>query len=117
VDKQPGLVQRFVDASIIGWYNYLYGDNRAANALIKRDNPEMTDELLAYSVDKLREYGIVDSGDTLKLGIGAMTDARIKSFYDKMVRAGVTKPNLDYRKSYTLQFVNKGVGLGLRPKQ
>ncbi len=117
VEKKPGLVQRFVDASIMGWYNYLYGDNTPANALIKRQNPEMTDALLAYSVAKMKEYGIVDSGDTLTLGIGAMTDARMKDFFDKMVRAGVAKPGLDYRKSYTLQFVDKKVGLDLRPKQ
>ncbi len=117
VEKKPDLVQRFVDASIIGWYNYLYGDNAAANALIKRQNPEMTDALLAYSVAKMKEYGIVDSGDTLTLGIGAITDARMKDFFDKMVRAGVAKPGLDYRKSYTLQFVDKKVGLDLRPKR
>ena len=111
------MVQRFVDASIVGWYNYLYGDNQAANALIKRQNPEMTDELLAYSIAKMKEYGIVNSGDTATLGIGAMTDARMKSFYDKMVRAGVVKPSVDLRQSYTLRFVNKKVGLDLRPKQ
>ena len=61
VEKRPDLVQRFVDASIIGWANYLYGDNKAANALIKKQNPEMTDELLAYSLAKMKEYGIVDS--------------------------------------------------------
>jgi NitT/TauT family transport system substrate-binding protein len=117
VDKKPDLVQRFVDASIIGWYNYLYGNNSAANALIKKQNPEMTDELLAYCVTAMKTYGIVDSGDALTLGTGAMTDARMKDFFDKMVRAGVTKPNLDYRKGYTLQFVDKKVGLDLRPKQ
>jgi NitT/TauT family transport system substrate-binding protein len=116
VEKKPDLVQRFVDASIIGWYNYLYGDNRAANALIKQHNPEMTDDLLAYSVDKMKEYGIVDSGDALELGIGAMTDARMKSFLDKMVRAGVVRPNIDFARSYTRQFVNKRVGIELRPK-
>jgi len=116
VEKKPELVQRFVDASIVGWYNYIYGDNRAANALIKRDNPEMADELLAYSVAKMKEYGIVDSGDSLTLGIGAMTDAHMRSFYDKMVRAGVVKPSVDPRKGYTLQFVNKRVGIDLRPK-
>jgi len=115
--KNPDLVQRFVDASIVGWYNYLYGDNSAANAMIKKLNPEMTDELLAYSLAKMKEYGIVDSGDTSKNGIGAMTDERVTSFFDKMVRAGVVKPDIDYRKSYTLRFVNKGVGLELRPKK
>jgi NitT/TauT family transport system substrate-binding protein len=117
IEKKPDLVQRFVDASILGWYNYLYGDNKAANALIRQHNPEMSEDLLAYSVAKLKEYGIVDSGDTLELGIGALTDARMKSFFDKMVRVGVTKPNIDYRRAYSTQFVNKGVGLELRPKQ
>jgi NitT/TauT family transport system substrate-binding protein len=110
------LVQRFVDASIIGWMNYLYHDNREANALIKRQNPEMTDELLAYSIAKMKEYGIVDSGDALTLGVGAMSDARMKNFYDKMVRAGVVKPLVALDKAYTLQFVNKKVGVDLRPK-
>jgi NitT/TauT family transport system substrate-binding protein len=117
VEKKPDLVQRFVDASIIGWANYLYGDNRATNALIRRNNPEMTDELLAYSVAKMKEYGIVDSGDAATLGIGAMTDARMQNFYDKMLRAGVVKPSIALAKAYTLQFVNKRVGLDLRPRQ
>jgi NitT/TauT family transport system substrate-binding protein len=109
-------VQRFVDASIVGWYNYLYGDNSAANAMIKKLNPEMTDELLAYSIDKMKEYGIVDSGDALKYGIGAMTDERVTSFFQKMVKAGVVPSDIDDHKSYTLRFVNKGVGLDMRPK-
>ena len=117
IESKPDLVQRFVDASIIGWYNYIYGDNSAGNALIKKMNPEMTDDLLAYSVVKMKEYGIVDSGDSVEKGIGAMTEERITSFFDKMVRAGVVKPTVDYRKSYTLRFVNKGVGVDLRPKK
>ncbi|WP_020174509.1 ABC transporter substrate-binding protein [Methyloferula stellata] len=116
IEKNPDLVQRFVDASIIGWYHYIYGDNHAANALIKKDNPDINDELLAYSVKKLREAGIVDSGDSLTLGIGAMTDQRMKSFFDKMVAAGLFKPDLDYKRGYSLVFVNKGVGLDQRPK-
>jgi NitT/TauT family transport system substrate-binding protein len=116
VDKQPDLVRRFVEASIVGWMNYIYHDNSAANATIKRDNPEMTDDLLAYSVAKLKEYGIVDSGDSVKLGVGAMTDARVQSFFEKMAKAGVAKPGIDVRKAYTLQFLDKGIGLDLRPK-
>jgi NitT/TauT family transport system substrate-binding protein len=114
VEKNPDLVQRFVDASTIGWYHYLYGDNTKAKELIKRDNPEMTEELLAYSRTKMKEYGIVDSGDTASLGIGAMTDARMKDFFDKMVKSGLFKADLDYRQAYTLRFVNKGVGLNLK---
>ena len=117
VDNKPDLVQRFVDASVTGWYNYLYGNNSAANARIRKQNPEMTDELLAYCITALKKNGIVDSGDSLTLGVGAMTDARMKEFFEEMVRAGVTKSSLDFRKGYTLQFVNKKVGLDLRPKQ
>jgi NitT/TauT family transport system substrate-binding protein len=117
IDKKPDLVQRFVDASVIGWYHYLYGDNSAGNAMIKKLNPEMTDALLAFSLAKMKEYGIVDSGDTLRDGVGAMTDERVASFYDKMVRAGVVRQGIDFRKAYTLRFINKGVGLDLRPKK
>jgi NitT/TauT family transport system substrate-binding protein len=116
IDKKPDLVQRFVDASIVGWYHYLYGDNTSANEMIKKLNPEMTDELLAYSIARMKEYGIADSGDSLHDGIGAMTDARMASFFDKMVRAHVVRSDIDFHKAYTLRFINKGVGLNLRPK-
>jgi NitT/TauT family transport system substrate-binding protein len=116
VANKSALVQRFVDASLIGWYTYLYGDNRTANALIKRNNPEMADELIAYSIARMKDAGIVDSGDAATLGIGAMTDARMKSFFERMVRAGVMKTLIDLRKGYTTQFVNKKVGFDLRPK-
>ncbi len=113
VAQKPDLVQRFVDASIIGWYNYIYGDNAKANARIKQDNPEMTDGQLAFSVAKLKEYGIVDSGDSRALGIGAMTEERMKSFFDKMIAARVIAPTIDYKKAYSLAFVNKKVGIEL----
>jgi NitT/TauT family transport system substrate-binding protein len=115
-ESKPDLVQRFVDASIVGWYNYLYGDNKAANAMIKKLNPEMTDDLLSYSIGTMKQNGIVDSGDSLKDGIGAITDERMASFFDKMVRAGVVKRDVDFKKAYSLRFINKGVGLNLRPK-
>jgi len=111
VQQNPDLVQRFVDASIEGWYSYLYGDPAPANALIKRDNPEMTDTLLAYGIAKLKEYGIVDSGDTKTDGIGAMTEKRWQEFFDTMAGAGVYSKDLDFRKAFTVQFVNKKVGM------
>jgi NitT/TauT family transport system substrate-binding protein len=117
IDGRPDLVQRFVDASLVGWYHYLYGDNTKANAAIKKDNPDMKDEQLAFSIAKMKEYGIVDSGDTVKLGIGVMTDVRIKDFYDKIAKAGVVSPGIDYTKAYTLKFIGHGVGLEFRPKQ
>ncbi len=113
VRDNPGLVQRFVDASIEGWYSYLHGDPAPGNALIKRDNPEMTDALLAYGIAKIKEYGIVDSGDAKKLGIGAMTEDRWQDFFNVMANAGVYPKDLDFRKAFTLQFVDKK--LGMRP--
>jgi NitT/TauT family transport system substrate-binding protein len=109
--QKPGLVQRFVDASIEGWYSYLNGDPSPGNALIKKDNPEMTDALLAYGINKMKEYGVVDSGDAKTNGIGAMTDARWKDFFDTMAKAGVYPADTDVKKAYTLQFVNRKVGM------
>jgi NitT/TauT family transport system substrate-binding protein len=114
VAKKLDLVQRVVDSSIEGWYGYMYGDRTEANAAIKTANPDMSDAQLAYSFDKMKEYGIVDSGDTIKLGIGAMTDERWKKLVDTGVAAGIYPANVDYKKTYTLKFVNKGIGLNLR---
>ncbi|MGD9544015.1 MAG: ABC transporter substrate-binding protein [Methylocystis sp.] len=116
IAKTPDLVQRFVDASIIGWYNYLYGDNAQANAMIKRDNPEMNDGQIAYSIATMKARGVVDSGDALTHGVGVITDARMKSFFDKMAKAGVVPADLDYARGYTLRFIGKKVGMELRPK-
>jgi NitT/TauT family transport system substrate-binding protein len=116
IAANPDLVQRFVDASIIGWRNYLHGDNSAANAAIKRDNPEMTDGQIAFSISKMKERGIVDSGDAKTLGVGVITDARMKSFFDKMAQSGVAPASLDYKKGYTTRFIGKKVGLEPAPK-
>ncbi len=109
--EKPDLVQRFVNASIEGWYSYLYGDPSPGNALIKKDNPEENDDLIAYGIAKIKEYGIVDSGDAKTMGIGAMTDARWKDFFDTMSKAGLYPAGMDYKKAYMLQLVDKKVGM------
>ncbi len=112
VREKPDLVQRFVDASIEGWNSYLNGDAAPGNALIKKDNPEMTDALIAYGMEKMKAYGIVDSGDAKQNGIGAMSEARWRDFFDTtVVKAGLYPAEMDFRKAYTLQFINKKVGL------
>ncbi|HEX9463140.1 MAG TPA: ABC transporter substrate-binding protein [Alphaproteobacteria bacterium] len=111
VEKRADYVQRFVNASIEGWKSYIFGDPAPANAMIKADNPEMTDEKIAYAIQAMRDSGIVDSGDSKTLGIGAMTDERWERFFKLMSGAGVYPPDLDYKKGYTLQFVNKRVGM------
>jgi len=115
VAERPEVVKCFVEGSIIGWYNYMYNDNTAADAMILADNPEMTQEAIDYAIEKMTEAGIVDSGDALTLGIGAMTDERNQSFYDNMVAAGVIPAGLDISSSYTLEFINQGLGMDLKP--
>jgi NitT/TauT family transport system substrate-binding protein len=114
IESKPEIVQAFVDATIEGWYLYLYGDPAPGNAAIKADNPEMTDDALAQAIEKLKSYGIVDSGEALEHGIGAMTDERWRSFFETMSTNGVYDAGLSYSDAYTLEFVNKGYGLDLK---
>ncbi len=114
IRERPELVQKFVDASIEGWYSYLYGDPAPANAAIKKENPEMTDALLIYGRDILKSKGIIDSGDALTHGIGAMTPARWGEFLRTMAKEGVYPADLDASRAYTTQFVNKRVGMELK---
>ncbi len=114
IEKNPDLVQRFVDASIEGWYNYLYGDNVVANDLIKKTNPEMTDGQIEYAINKIKQFGIVDSGDALDKGIGCMTAERYKLLADELVRVKLLKAETDYKKAFDTRFSCKGVGLRLK---
>ncbi|MBL8349881.1 MAG: ABC transporter substrate-binding protein [Burkholderiaceae bacterium] len=117
VKSKPDLVQRFVDASAIGWVNYLYGDRKAANAMMIKDNPEMTEAEMEASVALMKSQGIVDSGEAAAKGIGAMSAGRIKDFHDQMVKAGLYKPGeVDLAQVATFQFVNKGVGQDVKAR-
>jgi len=117
VKSRPDLVQRFVDASIEGWVNYLYGDHRAANALMLKDNPELTVAEIEAAVALMKAQGIVDSGESVTQGIGAMNAARIRDFYEQMVRAGLyQRGDVDLARVATLQFVNRRVGLPLKSR-
>jgi NitT/TauT family transport system substrate-binding protein len=106
IANKPDLVKRFVEASIEGWNSYLDGDPAPGNAAIMKANPEMTQALLDYGRGVLKSHGILQSGDAAKLGIGAMTDARWKAFTDDVVAQGLYAKGIDYKKAYTLQFVN-----------
>ena len=117
VKNQPDLVQRFVDASALGWVNYLYGNRAAANALMIKANPEMSEAELEASVALMKSQGIVDSGEAASKGVGAMSAARIQDFYGQMVKAGLYKAGeVDLAKVATFQFVNKGVGQDVKAR-
>jgi len=118
IEKRSAYVQRFVDASIIGWYAFLYGDRRPANAAMLKENPEMSLEELEASVALIKAQGIVDSGEAIEGGIGAMSDARIRDFHNNMVRAGLYKPGeVDLARVAELRFVNRRVGVELKSKR
>jgi NitT/TauT family transport system substrate-binding protein len=110
IAAKPDLVQRFVDATIEGWYSYL-NDPALGNAMIQKENPDNSAEDIANSIKAMKERGLVDSGDTKSLGIGAMTDARWKSFFATASRLGLYPADLDYQKAYTLRFVDHKIGL------
>jgi NitT/TauT family transport system substrate-binding protein len=113
VTEKRDLVQRFIDATIEGWTEYMKGqDIAAANALIKRHNPEMPDEMLAYGLKVMRERGMVLGNEAAMLGIGAMTHERWDRFYSTMRETGVYPAGLDIRRAYSLDFVNRKVGVG-----
>jgi NitT/TauT family transport system substrate-binding protein len=116
VSEKPEIVRAFIEASTEGWYSYLYGDPAPGNALIRQANKDITQDTLDNSVKAMKQYGIADSGDSLTLGLGAMTEARWKAFFDTMVQAGLYKPDLDWKGAYTLDFVNKKYGIEMKPK-
>ena len=103
--ERPRAVAAFVKASMQGWHDYLVGDSRAANALIRTDNPAMTDERLAVGIRTMKESGMVLGGDAARLGVGTMTDERMKAIRDLMVELKQLDPKIDVRRTYTLQFV------------
>jgi NitT/TauT family transport system substrate-binding protein len=103
ITSNPAAVKAFVEASKAGWKSYLDGDPAPGNALILKDNPEMTQELLDQARAKLKSYALIDGGD----GIGAMTDARWAAFFKVASEQGVYAKDLDYKAAYTLAFVGK----------
>ncbi|WP_300061307.1 ABC transporter substrate-binding protein [uncultured Roseobacter sp.] len=115
IANEPDKVTCFVDGSLTGWYNYLYGDSSAADELIMAANPDMTQDKIDFAKKMMIEQGIVDSGQALETGIGSMTDQVIGDFYEKMVAAGVLEGGLDWKAAYTLDFTNKSVGKEIKP--
>jgi len=99
IGANPRAVRAFVEASAAGWTAYLDGDASKADALIRKDNPEMTQPLLDQAKAKLKSYRLV--GDRP----GLMTDARWAEFFAVASAQGVYPKTLDYRRAYTMEFV------------
>lgn len=105
IAQNPKAVKAFVEATAAGWRSYLSGDPSPGDALIRKDNPEMTQDVLDQARAKLKSYEIVEGGDAATGGIGAMTEARWTEFADMAVSQGVYPQTLDPKAAYTLQFV------------
>lgn len=110
IETRATMVQAFVDATIVGWRHYLHGNRALGDALILKDNPDMTEDVLAQAVDKMKRFGIVESGDALTGGIGVMTEARWAAFFDLMVAEGIFDETLDFRRAFSLAFVSTEKG-------
>lgn len=115
IDNNPEMVACFVDGSILGWYNFLYGDNEATIAMILEENPEMTRDRIDFAIEMMIENGIVDSGKALELGVGAMTEDHIAGFYNDMAEIGVVPADLNWKSAFNLDFINTGLGMDIRP--
>jgi NitT/TauT family transport system substrate-binding protein len=103
-ERNPDVAARFVKASLEGWKSY-FADPAPANALIKADNPKMSDAQIAFGIEQLKALKVLDGGDAATMGIGIMTDARWKATYDYMVAAGLLKPEVDWKSAFTDRFV------------
>ena len=105
INSNPTAVKAFVEATAAGWVSYLNGDPAPGDALIRKDNPEKTQTELDEARRRIKSYGLVESGDTQALGVGAMTDARWEAFFKVASAQGVYPASLDYHKAYTLEFL------------
>ncbi len=106
VKERPQAVAAFVKASMEGWKSYLKDDPGPANALIRKDNPNMSADSIAHAIDMLRQSGMVFGGDAATMGIGIVTDARMKATYDMLVATKLLDASrVDLKRTYTTQFV------------
>jgi NitT/TauT family transport system substrate-binding protein len=103
--EHPNVVRRFVKASLEGWKSYLKGDPAPGNALIKADNPNMSDAQIVFGIKRMNELQIVNGGDAKAMGIGIMTEDRWKATDDLMVTSGLLPKDTDWKKAYTTEFV------------
>ena len=105
--NNPEIVKAFVDASIEGWRQYIYDDPSLGNELIMLENNEMKEDILLQAIKKIRNYELVSNEISKGLDIGLMTDIKWESFFKTMSINGVYEKDLEWRESFTLDFINK----------
>jgi NitT/TauT family transport system substrate-binding protein len=112
IAEKPDVVARFVKASLEGWRDYMQNP-APGNALIKADNPKMTDGQIAFAIEKLKENKAVDGGDAATQGVGVITTERYKKIYDFLVAGGLLDPKTDWQKAIDVKFV-KDLKVGVK---
>ena len=105
--NNPEIVKAFVDASIEGWRQYIYDDPSLGNELIMLENNEMKEDILLQAIKKIRNYELVSNEISKGLDIGLMTEIKWESFFKTMSINGVYEKDLEWRESFTLDFINK----------
>lgn len=112
IADKSDVVARFVKASLEGWNDYI-NNPAPGNALIKADNPKMSDEQIAFAIEKLKATKALTAGDAATQGIGVITSERYKKIYDFLVEGGLLNPKTDWEKSFDLRFV-KDLKVGVK---
>jgi len=106
LERKPKQVAAFVKATAQGWKSYLQGDPRPGNALIRKDNPNMSEDVIAQAIARMKSNGVVLGGDAVTLGIGTVTEARMKKTFDTLVEHKLVDPTkVDWRKTFNARFI------------
>ena len=106
LERKPKQVAAFVKATAQGWKSYLQGDPRPGNALIRKDNPNMSEDVIAQAIARMKSNGVVLGGDAATLGIGTVTEARMKKTFDTLVEHKLVDPTkVDWRKTFNPRFI------------
>lgn len=105
LNAKPDVVKKFVKATMDGWVSY-FKDPAPANALIKKENPNMSDEQIAFGIAQMKKLQVLDGGDAATGGVGTMTEARWKRSYEYLVKEGLLKADTPWKNAFTLDVVS-----------
>jgi NitT/TauT family transport system substrate-binding protein len=110
LDQHPEIVQKFVQATIQGWKEYLRNPG-PANALILKMNPAQNPQQMQYTLQALKDGGFItgipgaDPSDA-HTQIGKMTADRWAQTNDQLAALGVLHKPIDPTTAYTLKFLS-----------
>lgn len=101
---KPDVLKRFVQASMQGWVDYMKNP-APANALIRKDNPNMSEEQIAFGITQMKALKVLDGGDAATQGIGTMNETRWERSRNYLVKEGLLKADTPWKKAFSLDIV------------